>query len=202
MTIGTRIIGATVLAAVAHCAVGQNLLDNSSFDLDTSSWTSPLGVWSNLENHGGSASGSESGSLQMTTNSFTATSQCVPVAPSTTYVLHAWIELDPLREEHPCTVANANLEIDWYSDAACKQTELSNVQIQARHPIPFGWYDATLISTSPQVAQGASVHLNDFCSTQDGTSLFYFDDVTLMPDAVFTDDFEVHALKGDPGQPQ
>jgi len=188
--------------AVARCAVAQDFLDNSSFDLDASSWTSPVGTWSNLENHGGSASGADSGSLQMTTNSFTATSQCVAVAPSSTYVLHAWIELDPLREEHPCTLANANLEIDWYSDAACEQTSVLAVQNQAKHPIPFGWYDATLTYTAPQTAHGASVHLNDFCSTQDGTSLFYFDDVTLMLDSVFKNDFEVHATEGGPGQPQ
>ena len=191
-----------VVFAVAKGAVAQDLLENSSFDADIASWVSPIGIWSNLENHGGSASGTNSGSLQMTTTSFTATSQCVPVASGSTYVLHAWIEFDPLREEQPCSQANANLEIVWYSDASCQATPVGNVQLQARHPIPFGWYDATLASMAPQAAHGASIQLNDFCSTQDGTSLFYFDDVTLMPDAVFGNDFEIHAPEGGPGQPQ
>src|SRR3569832_1283434 len=113
-----RFIAVAIFAAIANGAVAQNLLENPSFDQDLSRWdVTTFSTWSNTENHGGSAAGADSGSLEISTIGSEDASQCVAVTANTVYALQSWIEEDPLRELKPRSSPGWNLQVSWFGDS-------------------------------------------------------------------------------------
>jgi hypothetical protein len=146
-------------------------------------------------------SGADSGSLEISALDMDSASQCVPVASNTTYVLHSWIEKNPSPEFRPCDDPSWNIQIAWSSDSICTNPPVGTAQMASSDPIPLGWYGNVLVATSPDTANSALITLQSTCSAHNGTSTFFFDDVTFMLDTVFRNDFEVHAHEGGPEEP-
>jgi hypothetical protein len=189
--------GYTLLFVLAKCAFAQNLTKNPSFDTDTSDWTtSAFGLWSDAENHGPTGQGA----LELSAIGATEyASQCVLVSENVTYVFSAWIKNSMTGAPHVCGGPEWETRIDWSTDSSCG----SAFSFIADNDAPRGsgsWFNSMFASPAPTGSHSALITLKSECTTHDGgTSTFFFDDVTFETDAIFKNDFEVHAHEGGPG---
>jgi hypothetical protein len=174
-----------VLAIPAEIGA-QNLVQNSSFDINLAGWTSfgPTGAssaaWDSLDSGGSSVSGSA-----LLTNSASGAStssgllQCVPVVPNISYVA-------AMKVRVPGSVTSAGylaLQVNWFTGTNCSGT-ITPTSTQF-YPPTDAW---TAVKTSPLTAPANAVTAQVlpyiFKIYAGGTYQARVDDVTLMPNSV------------------
>jgi hypothetical protein len=196
------LIGVCLLVPLSLSA--QNLLKNSSFNTDAIGWaTSQNTIWENAEDHHGNADDPPGGSLRISTTDVDFAEQCVTVLPLTEYVIDAWIEKDPNSIFAPCTGGNWSFEVIFWSDSECHTDQVGNIAgVQTGDgSLAEGWNRKTLVGQTPITAAGAQVQLAATCSQSNGVALYYVDDITLQPDAIFASGFEMPPPVIHPQQP-
>jgi hypothetical protein len=185
---GKRLLRLSLVAVLAIPAeiLAQNLVQNSSFNINLAGWTSfgPTGaysaVWDSLDSGGSSVSGSA-----LLTNSASGTStssglfQCVPVVPNVSYVA-------AMKVRVPGAVASAGylaLQVNWFTGTNCSGM-ISPTSTQFIPPVDVWTAVRTSPLTAPANAATASVQPYIFKVYAGGTYQARVDDVTLMPFAV------------------
>ena len=196
------LIGVCLLVPLSLSA--QNLLKNSSFNTDAIGWApSQYTIGENAEDHHGNADDPPGGSLRISTTDVDFAEQCVTVSPLTEYVIDAWIEKDPNSIFAPCTGGNWSFEVIFWSDSECHADQVGNIAgVQTGDgSLAEGWNRKTLVGQTPITAAGAQVQLAATCSQSNGVALYYIDDITLQPDAIFASGFEMPPPVIHPQQP-
>ncbi len=179
MTKTARLVGLCLLLATAGLASAQNLIVNPDFASDLSGWTIPLlplgyGVdWIG----GGGADGP--GSVRISVDADVGATQvvltqCVAVAPSTSYEFGAHVFLVGGLDQVPI----GQLSVAWYTSGGCVNvvggalSSTTDNTVNAWQSVSAGG------QMSPAGAASAEVFLN-FQTPGSGTATLFYDDVYL-----------------------
>ena len=171
----------------------QNLLENSSFDNDASFWKlSQQSLWTSTNHTDNPSSGSVL-VQQFVSNPITdhgSISQCVPVDEGQSYVIATWVKY-PSFVPLECASPAWEFQAVWWSDDACgfngNKLDLTE---SPDYSATTDWSSQSYGVTAPKYAHSAYVSLLTSCASLNGTSAYFFDDVSMGIDVIFEDDFE------------
>lgn len=185
------LIGCIAVYAIAQQAIAQNLVQNPTFDADTAGWQTSIGsTWSNAHDHSDFQNGT-GGSLQISTSTSDSARQCMPVNSNRTYVADVWIRKDPNPQFAQCSNPSYQVNYFFFSDGACQNFLSADLGLSLGD-ISTDWFDRQTTHSSPMSASTLQVALVAACGAANGSLTLYFDDVSVMDDKIFADDFEAH----------
>lgn len=185
------LIGCMAASAIASQAIAQNLVQNPQFDADTAGWQTSIGsTWSNAHDHSDFQNGT-GGSLQISTSTSDSATQCIPVNSNTKYVADVWIRKDPNPQFAQCSNPSYQVNYSFYSDGACQNFLSADLGLSFGE-ISTDWFDRPTTLTSPPTASTLQVAVAAICGASNGSLTLYVDDVSVLGDKIFADDFEAH----------
>ena len=171
----TALLCTLAAAFAAPTARAQNMLSNGAFDTDISGWQAGFASASAPEWSPDDCCGSAgSGSARLLVGGLSAyfVSECIVVAPSTSYDFAFRMRA---LQNSILFFTGAGGSIDWYSSSACEALESSSSGgLFVSTPVDWSEFGATFVS--PPTAQAARVVLGGSGALSSGVDA-YFDNV-------------------------
>lgn len=187
-----RICVFAICALASLPLAAQNLLQNPGFATALDPWVPNTGfnqttVWSGFDAGGDPDSGSAMGTIPAD-DAFGETTYadvCVVIEPNTTY-LYGGNAFMPSATTSPG--ATSYVDIQFYANTGCFG---NNDLAEFTHPVSTRDIWTQMLGVATSGAGDQSVYMNMYVYAPTGIAMqSYFDDMFLIPDAIFHDDFE------------